>query len=190
VTHEGRAAATVGPNPIVRDLRIETLSDEQHVLRRARYALQQRDGRWDEVTREAYSPGDAAAALVVDPARRTLLLVRQYRLPAHLNGHPDGMLLEVPAGKLEDDETPEATMRRELVEEIGHRVSRLNQRFVLYSSPGSVTERLWLFTGEYSSATKVGAGGGEAAESERHSTSWSWRWPTPSTWWPTVPSWT
>ena len=158
---------SVGPNPLVRDLRIETLSDEQHTLRRARYELQQQDGRWDPVSREAYDPGDATAALVVDPTRGTILLVRQYRLPAHLNGHPDGMLLEAPAGKIDDGETPEATMRRELVEELGHKIERLDLIVTLYSTPGSVTERLWLFTGEYSDATKVAPGGGEDAESER-----------------------
>jgi nudix-type nucleoside diphosphatase (YffH/AdpP family) len=156
-----------GPNPIVRDIRIETLSNEEHLLRRARYELQQRNGRWDEVSHEAYDPGDATAALVIDPSRATVLLVRQYRVPAHLNGHPDGMLLEVPAGKIDEGETPEATMRRELVEELGHRIEDLDLRFCLYSSPGSVTERLWLFTGEYGAATKVAPGGGENAESER-----------------------
>ena len=77
------------------------------------------------------------------------------------------MLLEAPAGKIDDGETPEATMRRELVEELGHKIERLDLIVTLYSTPGSVTERLWLFTGEYSDATKVAPGGGEDAESER-----------------------
>ena len=58
----------------------------------------------DEQHREAYDRGNGATILLRDETRDTVLLTRQFRLPAYLNGHPDGMLLETPAGLLDDDE--------------------------------------------------------------------------------------
>lgn len=156
-----------GPNPDVRNLRVEVLSDAWYTLRRATFEQRQPDGTWAETSREAYDRGNGACALLHDPDRDTILLVRQYRLPAHLNGHPDGMLLEVPAGLLDGDEGAEEALRREVAEEVGHEVGPLERLFRLYMSPGSVTEHLTFFAGTYSAATRAGDGGGDAAEGER-----------------------
>jgi nudix-type nucleoside diphosphatase (YffH/AdpP family) len=142
------------------------LSDERYTLRRVTYEQRRPDGSWRTTTREAYDVGNSAAALVVDPTRDTVLLVRQYRVPAHLDDHPDGLLLEAPAGKIDDGETAEAAIRRELVEEVGHRVGDLELRWALYPSPGALTERIWLFTGRYGDDTRVGDGGGRPDEGE------------------------
>ena len=48
-------------------------------------------------------------------------MIRQFRLPAFVNGHPDGMLIEAPAGLLDADDA-EAAIRREAEEETGVRV--------------------------------------------------------------------
>lgn len=143
------------------------LSDAWYTLRRATFEQRQPDGTWAETSREAYDRGNGACALLHDPDRDTILLVRQYRLPAHLNGHPDGMLLEVPAGLLDGDEGAEEALRREVAEEVGHEVGPLERLFRLYMSPGSVTEHLTFFAGTYSAATRAGDGGGDAAEGER-----------------------
>jgi nudix-type nucleoside diphosphatase (YffH/AdpP family) len=156
-----------GDNPAIRDLRVEVLSDEWYTLRRATFAHRQPDGTWAEEQREAYDRGNGVAVLLHDPSRDTVLLVRQYRLPAHLNDHPDGMLLEVPAGLVDDGEEAEEAMRREITEEVGHRVDDLVQQYRLYMSPGAVTERLSLFTGTYGDHTRVGAGGGAEGEGEQ-----------------------
>ena len=117
--------------------------------------------RGSETRREAYDRGNGAVALLHDPARDTIVLVRQYRLPVHLNDHPDGMLLEAPAGLLDPGEEAEEGLRRELAEEVGHRVGPLRRLFTLYMSPGSVTEHVTFFAGTYGAATRVGDGGGE-----------------------------
>ena len=149
-----------GPNPHIRNLRIEVLSDAWYTLRRATFEQRRADGVWVSTQREAYDRGNGAVALLHDPARGTILLVRQYRLPVHLNEHPDGMLLEAPAGLLDPGEDAERALRRELEEEVGHRVNQLRQIFRIYMSPGSVTEHLTFFVGTYDERTRASGGGG------------------------------
>jgi ADP-ribose pyrophosphatase len=86
-------------------------------------------------------PG-GAAAVAVDTQGRVCLL-RQYR---HAAG---GYIHELPAGKLEPDEPPEVTARRELVEEAAVSASRWISLGAYFSSPGVFTEviHLYLATG-------------------------------------------
>ncbi|HET9623266.1 MAG TPA: NUDIX domain-containing protein [Kofleriaceae bacterium] len=153
-------------NPRIRDLKVEVLSDAWFVLRRATFEQQLADGTWVTAQREAYDRGNGAVALLHNRARDTILLVRQYRLPVHLNDHPDGMMLEAPAGLVDAGEDAEQALRREIEEEVGHRVGPLRQLLRLYMSPGSVTEHVTFFTAEYGDRTRVGAGGGEHGAGE------------------------
>lgn len=155
-----------GANPDVRNLRMETLSAGWFTLRRATFDYRRSDGSWHEEQREAYDRGNGAVALLHDPDRDTVLLVRQYRLPVHVNGHPDGMLLEAPAGLIDDGEGAADAMRRELEEEVGHRIASLTRLWTLYMSPGSVTEHLTFFLGRYDSSTREGPGGGDGHDGE------------------------
>jgi len=152
-------------NPDVRNLRFEVLSDAWAVLRRATFELRAADGSWTEQQREAYDRGNGATILLHDPARGTVLLTRQFRLPAYVNGHADGMLVEAPAGLL-DDEHPDEGITREVREETGFEVRNLRRVFELYMSPGSVTERVAFYVAEYDGADRADAGGGVAEEGE------------------------
>lgn len=156
-----------GENPAVRGLTLEVLSDQWYTLRRATFEHRQPDGTWRVEHREAYDRGNGVVALLHDPRRDAVLLVRQYRVPAHLNGHPDGELLEAPAGLLDPGETADAAIRRELIEEVGHRPEHLERLWTLYMSPGSVTEHLTFFLGTYGARSRVGRGGGAVAEGEQ-----------------------
>lgn len=150
----------------MRDIGVEVLADAWYVLRRATFEHRLPDGTWRREQREAYDRGNGVTALLHDPVRDTILLVRQYRLPAHLNDHPDGMLLELPAGLIDAEEDAAEAIRRELVEEVGHDVTDLRRLWTLYMSPGSVTEHVTFFVGTYGAHTRVGAGGGAADEHE------------------------
>lgn len=147
--------------PISADL----LSDNWGTLTRHRYRLKLRDGSWEEQTREAYDRGDGAACLLHDPAADTVLLVRQFRLPALVAGDDDPFLIEVPAGLLDEDD-PVAQMIKELEEETGYRPVAMWPVYQAFMSPGSVTERLTLFAGTYDSRVRVGEGGGRDDEGE------------------------
>ena len=76
-----------GTNPRVRGLRFELLSDSWAILRRASFEWRQPDGTWTHELREAYDRGNGATILLHDPARRTVLLTRQFRLPAFVTGY-------------------------------------------------------------------------------------------------------
>lgn len=123
-------------------------------------------------TREVYDHGHAVGCLAIDPARGTVLLVRQLRVPilvhnADLGGPPsNGLSIEVPAGLIDRGETPEQTIHREMREETGFRIRDV--RFVadLYASPGSLSERMILFSATYSASDRVSEGGGVADENE------------------------
>ena len=142
----------------------QLLADDWHVLKKTSFDLRRRDGRWQTMTRETYDRGNGATALLYNAAQRKVLLTRQFRFPAYVNGH-DGFLIEAAAGLL-DNASPEQRIRAELEEETGRRVGRLRKVFDAFMSPGSVTERLHFFLGEYDASSQVGEGGGLEAEGE------------------------
>jgi nudix-type nucleoside diphosphatase (YffH/AdpP family) len=152
-------------NDDVRVERVELLSSDWYVLRRTTFQLRHRDGSWSTQQRETYDRGNGATVLLYDTERRTVLLTRQFRFPAYVNGHPDGLLLEAAAGLLDDDD-PVTAVRREAEEETGHRVGELTHVFDVYMSPGSVTERLHFYAGPYDAGTRATGGGGVAEEGE------------------------
>jgi nudix-type nucleoside diphosphatase (YffH/AdpP family) len=155
-----------GDNPEVRNMSVEVLSDQWYTLRLARFDRLHRDGMWRSERREAYDRGNGVVAMLHDPVQDTVILVRQYRAPVHLNDHPDGMLLEAPAGLLDAGEDADEAIRREVEEEVGHRIEGLTRLWRLYMSPGSVTEHVTFYVGRYSSATRRHDGGGLDSEGE------------------------
>ena len=78
----------------VKLLDVQVLSDNWYVLRKVTCSLRRRDGQWQTMSREAYDRGNGAALLLFDPRRSTVVLTRQFRLPAFLNGCADGLLIE------------------------------------------------------------------------------------------------
>jgi len=85
-------------------------------------------------------PGGAAVVARDDQGQ--VCLLRQYR---HASG---GWLWELPAGKLEPDESPAVTARRELAEETGVEADRWTDLGTLHSSPGVLTEVIHLYLAE------------------------------------------
>ncbi|CAB3787693.1 MULTISPECIES: NUDIX domain-containing protein [Paraburkholderia] len=148
----------------VRIIDTTVLSDDWYVLKKTTFEFLRRDGTWQRQTRETYDRGNGATLLLFNRARKTVVLTRQFRLPAFVNGH-DGMMLEAAAGLLEKA-SPEERIRAEVEEETGYRVQHVQKVFEAYMSPGSVTEKLYFFIAEYDAGTRVGNGGGVQTEGE------------------------
>ena len=150
--------------PRIRVEEVEVLSDDWFVLKKTTFAFLRSDGTWQRQSRETYDRGNGATILLYDPRRRTVVLTRQLRYPAFVSGHDD-LLIEAPAGLLDAAE-PEVRIRAEVEEETGFQVREVRQVFDAFMSPGSVTERLHFFVGEYAPGDRKSAGGGNVAEGE------------------------
>lgn len=150
--------------PKVRVLDVRTLSDDWYVLKKTRFALLRRSGIWQELTRETYDRGNGATVLLYNHERRTVILTRQFRYPAFVNGH-SGMLIEAAAGLL-DQASPEERIRAEAEEETGFQIGEVRRIFEAFMSPGSVTEKLYFFVAPYADRARAHQGGGNIDEGE------------------------
>jgi nudix-type nucleoside diphosphatase (YffH/AdpP family) len=143
---------------------VETLSDDWYILKKTTFELLRSDGTWQQQSRETYDRGNGATILLYNRERRTVVLTRQFRFPAFVNGH-SGMLIETAAGLL-DKASPEDRIRAEAEEETGYRVTQVRKVFEAFMSPGSVTEKLYFFVAEYDNTSRATLGGGNHAEGE------------------------
>jgi len=149
----------------VRIVEQRVLADDWFVLKKTRFEYRRRDGSTQMLNRETYDRGNGAALLLFNAERGTVVLTRQFRFPAYVNGCADGLLVEACAGLL-DGEDAEACIRREAQEETGFVVRAPRKVFEAYMSPGSVTEKLHFFVAEYEDADRISNGGGDVAEGE------------------------
>ena len=152
-------------NPEIKVTETKLLSDNWYVLNKVTFDYQKKDGKVESHIREVYDRGNGAAILLYDTEKKTVILTRQFRLPTYLNGNKTGMMIEVCAGLLDQD-NPEEAIIRETEEETGYRLTKVEKVIETYMSPGSVTEILYLFVGEYDATMKVNDGGGLDAEQE------------------------
>lgn len=107
--------------------------------------------------REQFDSGDAVAALVYDSAKDKFIFVKQYRYSAEKE------LLEIVAGVMEEED-PEYTIRKEIEEEAGYKVDKLEHIQNFYTSPGACTEQVHLYYAEVSK--KESEGGGQDEDHE------------------------
>lgn len=149
----------------VRNIKKELLSDNWYSLNKVTFEYQREDGEWETQIREAYDRGNGAAILLYNTKKGKVVLTKQFRMPTYLNGNKDGMMVEVCAGLLEKGNAEE-TIKMEVEEETGYKIDKVEKVFEAYMSPGSVTEILHFFIGEYEDAMKVSDGGGAEDETE------------------------
>ena len=152
-------------NPAINVQKTELLSDNWYILNKVTFDYQKKDNSWITQKREVYDRGNGAAILLYNTQQKTVILTRQFRLPTYLNGNKTGMMIEVCAGLLDQD-NPEQCIIRETEEETGYRISKVQKVMETFMSPGAVTEILYLFVGEYNESMKVNDGGGVEHEEE------------------------
>jgi nudix-type nucleoside diphosphatase (YffH/AdpP family) len=150
-------------NNQIQILEKKILSDNWYTLYKYTYETVDKKGKRKEEQREAYDRGNGAVILLYNSETRSVILTRQFRLPTFINGNADGMMIEACAGLLDKDNA-EDCIRKETEEETGYRIKDVKKIYEAYMSPGSVTEILYFFIGEYSKAQKVNEGGGVEGE--------------------------
>ena len=148
----------------VRVKEVRVLSDNHYLLKTTTFEFRRANGEWQTQHRETYDRGNGATLLPYNLAQGTVVLVRQFRYPAYVNGYDD-LMIEALAGLL-DHEAPEVRIRAEAEEETGYRLGEIRKVFEAFMSPGSVTEKLHFFVAEYQHDMRVGSGGGNPDEGE------------------------
>jgi nudix-type nucleoside diphosphatase (YffH/AdpP family) len=152
-------------NPEIEITETKLLSDNWYILNKVTFNYKKENQPTESHIREVYDRGNGAGILLYNTTKKTVILTRQFRLPTFLNGNKTGMMIEVCAGLLDKDNAEQAIIR-ETEEETGYRLKKVQKVIETYMSPGSVTEILYLFVGEYDETMKVGDGGGLDAEQE------------------------
>ncbi|WP_372794984.1 NUDIX domain-containing protein [Lutibacter sp.] len=144
---------------------INNLSNNYYKLDKINFDYQLKNGSWQQQSRESYDRGDGAAILLYNPTKKTVILTKQFRMPSYLNENEDGMMLEVCAGLLDDDD-PLTCIKKEAEEETGYKINNPTKLFEIYSTPGAVTEKIHYFIAEYNDEMKMNEGGGLEEETE------------------------
>lgn len=122
-------------------------------FRMERYRVRHRrfEGGWGApVEREVFERGHAAALLPYDPAQDAVVLIEQFRIGALAAG-ANPWLAEIVAGIIEEGETAEEVVRREVVEEAGCTVDLIEPIVDAFTTPGGSSERIALFCGRVDS---------------------------------------
>ncbi len=132
-----------------------------------RFSLKHRlfaGGLSEAISRELMVRKDAVAVLMHDPVRDAVVLIEQFRVGA-LEDSQTPWMLELVAGLMDTNETPEQIARRESMEEAGCELLSLKLIHEFYLSPGACNEKLYLF---YAEVDARGLGGlhGLASENE------------------------
>ncbi len=116
----------------------------------------------EPIERQIYRARQACAVLIYDTAIERLVLVRQFRIQAHLSGQ--GWVIEIAAGMLDDGEDPAEAAKREVAEETGYQVGKLDHIATCLTAPGLMTERIHIYYAEVKGRAQVATGLDEEGE--------------------------
>lgn len=150
----------------IKNITRKILSKAWATLYEIDYDYQFKDGSWKRISRESYDRGNGTGILLYNLEKGTVVLTRQFRMPIHQNDTTESMSIEVCAGAIDKDEIPEASIIREVEEEVGYKIKSARQVLQAYTSPGALTEKMYLYIAEYTEDMKVNEGGGLEHEHE------------------------
>jgi nudix-type nucleoside diphosphatase (YffH/AdpP family) len=112
-----------------------------------------------EMTRLSLERPDAVAAIMYNPEDDTVLIEEIFRYPIY-EKTKNGWLYELPAGVVDDNETPTDAMKREIEEETGYRVDAVKEIFSFFLSPGSSSERIFFYFARINPSQKISKSAG------------------------------
>ncbi len=121
--------------------------------------------RNESIRRFVVTRPDAAAIVIHNISRNTVVLIKQFRAPVFTK-EDDGNILEVPAGVLEKGESPKECIIREALEETGYKIENPIELSTFYPSCGLLNERIALFYASVTNEQKLTRGGGLDTEQE------------------------
>ncbi len=134
-------------------------------------AHERADGKMSPKERRLiFERGDAVAIILYDAEAQSVILVDQFKVPSLIGRRRDdqntmdGWITEATAGMIDPGETAEQAIIRETAEETGYRISDPKLIAKFFSSPGGMSERIFLYFAEVRAADKVGNGGGLPGE--------------------------
>jgi nudix-type nucleoside diphosphatase (YffH/AdpP family) len=137
--------------------------DDFFKIDEAELRFERYDGTMSEAVRRLnFERGDSAAALLFDARSHVVYLIEQFMYPTLAKA--SGWLQTVVAGMIDEGETPEEAIRREILEEAGFAADRIEPIGNFFVSPGGSSERIFLFCALVSA--RAGEGGGVASEHE------------------------
>jgi len=118
-----------------------------------------------QIKRFVVSRPDAAAIVLYNQEKHSIVLIRQFRAPVyHADENP--FIYEIPAGVLEHDEDAKTTIVRETLEETGYQIENPQLIKTIFLSPGILDEKIHLFFATVSDSQKINSGGGLDTEKE------------------------
>ncbi len=150
----------------LKNIKKTTLSKDWATLDRIDYDYRFQNGKWKRLSRETYNRGNGAAILLYNADKGTVILTKQFRMPIYENNSEEGMSIEACAGAIDNNDNPLETILRETEEEVGYKINKAKQVLTAYTSPGALTEKMYLFVAEYNDAMKTNEGGGLEIENE------------------------
>ncbi len=135
-------------------------------LRRLSFDYTFKNGKVQRLTHEVYGKSDGVAILLHNPESKRIILTKQFRAPVWVAQKNQSTLVEVCGGAIDGIEDPMETVKRESLEEVG--IEPTNIQFVCetFLSPGILSERIYLYTGEYRKEQLTSKNGGVFEEGE------------------------
>ncbi len=142
----------------------KTVFEDHYKIIEAKVTYETFDEKEINTRRLKFERGDSAAILLIEKETNSILLTNQFRYPTCKND--GGWLEEIPAGSVEDTEDPKDCIVREVLEELGYKITKPQHIHTFYTSPGAASERIFLYYKEVSIKDKIEKGGGSKSEKE------------------------
>lgn len=147
--------------------KVERILDDFFKVDRAILQFEKFDGTMSqEIVRLNFDRGDSVGAIIYHATNRSLIFVRQFRYPIFTKDPDNAWSLEIVAGVIDAQDSPEEAMLREIREEIGYQVNQLKPLFSFYATPGGSNEKVFLFFATVTDQDRLEAGGGIVEEGE------------------------